>query len=102
MNPFHFSIVILAAGLSSRLVRPKQLLPYKGITLLQQAIRCAIASDCSCHLVVLGANATLVSKETDQAKTHITVNPAWAEGMASSIRHGIRELLTLAPGTQGA
>jgi molybdenum cofactor cytidylyltransferase len=101
MNSFHFSVVILAAGLSSRMGRPKQLLPYKGITLLQQAIGCASASDCSCHLVVLGANAALVSKEIDQAKTHITLNPAWEEGMASSIRNGMQNLLTLAPGTEG-
>src|SRR5690349_2328685 len=101
MNSFHFSIVILAAGLSSRMGRPKQLLPYKGTTLLQQAISCAAYSNCSFHLVVLGANAALLSKETDLAKTHITPNPHWQEGMASSVRHGIQDLLTLAPGTEG-
>jgi molybdenum cofactor cytidylyltransferase len=101
MSAFHFSVIILAAGMSSRLGRPKQLLPYKGATLLQQTIRCAIASGCSYHLVVLGANAAQVSKEIDQTRTHITLNAAWQEGMGSSIRSGIQDLLTLAPGTDG-
>ena len=52
-------IVILAAGESSRMGRPKQLLMYAGETLLQRTINAAQAV-AENVVVVLGANAQAV------------------------------------------
>ncbi len=61
MTPLNLGVIILAAGGSSRLGSPKQLLPWRGETLLQKAVReAAELSSPMIHLsrivVVLGAN----------------------------------------------
>ena len=95
-------IIILAAGKSSRLGQPKQLLDYEGQTLLQHSLQVAIASDAHPVLVVLGADAGLIEKEVSGSGAHVVVNTEWQEGMASSIRCGIQELHRLYPATKGA
>jgi molybdenum cofactor cytidylyltransferase len=83
-------IIILAAGASTRLGKPKQLLPYKGTTLLLHAIDEAKLSRAEQILVVLGANYDRIQKEIPFGKKiKIIVNEDWAEGIASSIRSGI-------------
>ena len=49
-------LVVLAAGASVRMKRPKQLLSFGGKTLLRRAAETALASDCGKVCVVLGAN----------------------------------------------
>jgi molybdenum cofactor cytidylyltransferase len=93
-------IIILAAGSSSRLGKPKQNLVYKGKTLLQRAIETALASICDPVIVVLGANAVVIRPSVENYKVTIVKNPEWHEGMASSIRIGIKELLKLKPDIQ--
>jgi|SRR6185437_1917464 len=85
-------IIILAAGSSSRLGRPKQTLVYKGKTLLQRAIEAAAASVCKPLIVVLGANHDLISPAITGEAAIIVQNADWDEGMASSIRAGILQL----------
>jgi molybdenum cofactor cytidylyltransferase len=82
-------IIILAAGSSSRLGRPKQNLLFSGKTLLQHTIDTAFDTVFRPIVVVLGANKEKI--ETSSQNTGITIvyNPDWAEGMASSIRIGI-------------
>lgn len=80
------AIVILAAGASSRLGQPKQLLQFRGRTLLQHAIGTAGAAHCGPVFVVVGAVREIATSAT------VVENPAWAEGMASSIRAGISAL----------
>src|ERR1700677_4094891 len=92
-------IIILAAGSSSRLGRPKQNLVYKGQTLLQRAINAAIASVCKPVIVVLGANDEVIRPSIDGSNVTIIQNPDWLEGMASSIRAGINELKKNEPKT---
>jgi molybdenum cofactor cytidylyltransferase len=87
----------LAAGSSSRLGRPKQLLPYHGDSLIAHAADTAIESDAAPVVVVLGDNANIISKELDEKKLHITYNDQWQEGMASSLRCGISTVLQIAP-----
>lgn len=90
-------VIILAAGESSRLGSPKQLLVYSGATLLQHAIEAAQSSDAGIVIVVLGANADLITGELNPARANIVVNATWKEGMASTIRYGIQTLVKLNP-----
>ncbi len=90
-------VIILAAGESSRLGSPKQLLVYSGATLLQHAIDAAQSSDAVSVIVVLGANADLITGELKSARANIVVNATWKEGMASTIRYGIQTLVKLNP-----
>lgn len=95
----NIGIVILAAGSSSRLGKPKQLLRYKGKSLLQIGIEAAINSKANSVVEVLGANAEQISKEIDRSGTNTIINAEWEEGMASSVRSGLNELLFISPST---
>ncbi len=88
---------MLAAGSSSRLGKPKQLLRYKGTTLLEHAVQLAEEAALNPIVVVLGSNAGLLSKEIVDKKTNIVINEAWEEGMASSIRTGLQKILEIEP-----
>ena len=90
-------IVILAAGLSSRLGKPKQMLEFKGKSLLKHAVTAAVDSNASFVVVVIGANATLIVKELDNNEVHVVENKNWQEGMASSIRCGLKAVTKKAP-----
>ena len=88
-------LILLAAGNSSRLGSPKQLLPYSGTTLLQHAMRAASASKCAPLLLVLGANADSIYQGIDAGRFAFCVNDRWSEGMASSIRYGLEQIRRL-------
>lgn len=90
-------IIILAAGKSSRLGRPKQLLSYKGKTLLQNVIDGALKTSCSPIVVVLGANADEILEQHSNKNIHFIVNPLWENGMASSIVAGLSAVVNLDP-----
>ena len=92
-------IVVLAAGMSSRLGMPKQLLKYNGKTLLKHAVDEATNSNADTVIVILGANADLLLKEIDESKVRIVENKEWKEGMASSVRNGLNEALKISPTT---
>lgn len=77
--------------------RPKQLLPYKGKSLLEHTVDMANDAEANPVIVVLGASAALLEKEIDEKKVHIVENKEWEEGMASSIRCGLNTLLHIAP-----
>lgn len=77
---------ILAAGASRRLGLPKQLLPYRGTTLLGAAARELCASRCDHVAVVLGARAGEVSRALGDLPVEPLINALWDEGIASSIR----------------
>ena len=97
----NFGIILLAAGSSSRLGRPKQLLKFHSHTLLQHSLKIAIASNANKIVVVLGANAENIKKEIDYKNIHIAVNSRWQEGMASSIRCGINAMIEINPSMEG-
>ena len=91
------SVIILAAGSSSRLGTPKQNLIYQGQTLLQRAIETALASVCQPVIVVLGANENVIRPTIEEMPVNIISNADWQEGMASSIRLGINEIQNIEP-----
>jgi molybdenum cofactor cytidylyltransferase len=90
-------IIILAAGPSSRLGTPKQNLVYQGQTLLQRAVKTALKSACKPVAVVLGANCESIRTTIKDSRVRIIYNQDWAEGMASSIRSGIKIIGQLQP-----
>ena len=82
------AVVILAAGQSSRLGSPKQLLQFNGKSLLQHCVEEALET----HLpviVVVGANSELIKDEVKNLNITIAENKRWQEGMASSLRCGL-------------
>lgn len=85
--------VLLAAGSSSRMGRPKQLLPFQGTTLIRAAARNALASECSEVVVVLGARAGTIMKELSGLPVRIQCNEDWAKGIGTSIACGVREAM---------
>lgn len=100
MHTNNTGVIILAAGASSRLGSPKQLLAYSGATLLQHSIKAAQSSFASSVLFVLGANADLIKSEINHTAANLVVNPDWKEGMASTIRCGLQTLAELHPETE--
>ncbi|MDB5015992.1 MAG: nboR [Mucilaginibacter sp.] len=90
-------IIILAAGASVRLGKPKQNLIYKGQTLLQRAVETANASVCQPVIVVLGANKNVIEPTIKDLNINIVYSETWQEGMASSIRSGIIEMQKIEP-----
>ncbi|OCX53712.1 MobA-like protein [Mucilaginibacter sp. PPCGB 2223] len=86
-------IIILAAGRSARMGRPKQQLPYQGSNLLQHSINVALQSPYRPVIVVLGAFADDIIATIPPKPIDVVINTQWEEGMASSIRAGIDFLL---------
>jgi molybdenum cofactor cytidylyltransferase len=87
-----FGVVLLAAGASTRMGAPKQLLELSGKPLLVRAVEAALASPAWPVVVVLGAHAENIRPALARLPVLITENPAWPEGMASSIRAGVTTL----------
>ena len=85
--------MLLAGGASSRLGKPKQLLPFRGSTLLDHAIGIAKNAGASNLVLVLGADAENIAASIKDGQLPIVMNNDWPEGMASSIRKGVEELL---------
>ena len=86
------AILILAAGSSSRMEKPKQLLLYKHTTLLGWAIEQAQNSIANNVFCVLGANAEIIEKEIEKSNSNIIYNPNFKDGLSSSIVAGIHHL----------
>jgi molybdenum cofactor cytidylyltransferase len=85
--------LVLGAGASSRFGQPKQLLLYRGSTLLgwviDQAERAAGLDEV---IVVLGRAADEIREKVNFANAKVVENPVFGEGCASSYRAGIEAL----------
>lgn len=77
--------LVLAAGGSRRLGRPKQLLPYAGGTLLDATLATARRCGFGQLLVTLGGAAEQVEETVDLSGTEVVRNPSYGEGCSSSI-----------------
>ena len=95
-----FGIVILAAGNSTRMGSPKQLLDYGGKPLLRHAADVALRSMCCANvMVVLGSRSAELRPALDGLPVTILENPRWEEGMGTSIHTGVE--LAQAAGLDG-
>jgi molybdenum cofactor cytidylyltransferase len=84
--------VVLAAGASTRLGSPKQLIEFRGEPLVGRASRAASEAGASPVIVVLGADAANIAKALSALSSAVTVtNERWRDGLASSLATGIRE-----------
>lgn len=92
--PLPPALLLLAAGASSRLGQPKQLLRFEGQTLLRRAAETAAASGCRPLVLVTGALHEELLPEIAGLPFEVVRNEAWAEGMGSSIRAGMAFLTT--------
>jgi len=86
-------LIILAAGSSSRLGRPKQLIEIQGKTLIHRAVEYAVTSKADSLVVVLGWNPELIQSGFDSTQTPSVINENWEEGMGSSMQVGLRFLM---------
>ncbi len=121
MSPqFQIAAVILAAGESSRLGQPKQLIQFRGKTLVRRMVDGASEAGCRPVLVVLGnSNRTslpgsargeareheidlveAISSELKKTGATIVANPNWKRGIGTSIRAGVQHLIEIAPGVE--
>ena len=81
--------IVLAAGRSSRLGRPKQLLPLGGFPLLTHVLRNAAASKLDEVVLVLGHEAARIGSAVGDWGQRVVVNPDYAAGQSTSLRAGL-------------
>lgn len=93
----NIAFVLLAAGSSSRLGRAKQLLTWKGKSLLEHRLEQSEGLDLSFRLLVYGARKSTIEGHLVGLKIPLVYNPDWANGMGSSIQTGVQEALSLEP-----
>lgn len=84
--------IILAAGASTRMGRPKLLLTHHGAPLLRRAVETGVGGGCTDVVVVLGANHEQYRPQLQGTPARLLHNPEFSQGMSSSIRVGIEAL----------
>lgn len=93
-------VLLLAAGSSSRMGQPKQLLPWGEVTLIEHQIITLLDTGNPVN-VVLGSNSDLIIPVLKNYKINIIINTIWNDGMGSSISCGIENVLKTSPETDG-
>ena len=83
------AIIILAAGSSSRLGEPKQLLKINGETLLEKSMTIALQTGVQDVFVVLGAGEKELRPQLENRPVHIIQNMNWSKGIGSSLKAGL-------------
>lgn len=89
--PF-ISGILLAAGLSTRMGQPKQLLPFGESTIVETAVDNMLDAKFSEVIVVVGHCAEQIQTLLDERPIKIVFNPDYREGMLTSAQVGIRSL----------
>lgn len=82
--------IVLAAGASTRMGRPKQLLQLEGMSLVRRAVEAAVSSKARQTIVVTGAGSQEVDAELAGLTVLLVHNPEYADGMSTSLRAGLR------------
>jgi molybdenum cofactor cytidylyltransferase len=89
--------LILAAGESSRLGQPKQLIQFRGKSLLRRMVDAARKARCSPTVVVIGSDREEVERELKAEGAIIVENQNWRLGIGTSIRAGVQVLIDNVP-----
>jgi molybdenum cofactor cytidylyltransferase len=89
--------VILAAGESSRFSRPKQLVQFRGKSLVRRVVDAAKDANCSVIVVVLGSKREQIERELKETDAIVAENQNWRRGIGSSIRVGVESAVNQAP-----
>jgi molybdenum cofactor cytidylyltransferase len=84
--------IVLAAGASSRLGQPKQLVAIGGEALLVRTVRMAREAGCDPVIVVTGFDAERMCDALQDLPVTLINNEDWQSGMGSSLRCGIMAL----------
>jgi molybdenum cofactor cytidylyltransferase len=92
------SAIVLAAGGSTRMGRPKLALPVRGTPMIRLAAQAALASQCREVIVVLGTDADVYRPLLDGLDVRIVENPDPTEGLGSSLRCGVEAVAPDAAG----
>jgi len=96
-SPSNIAIVILAAGASKRMGKPKQLLKWGDDTLINHTIKTAIKLNTKELIVVLGAHSELMKNNIDSSEMTILNNLNWEKGLGTSIACAIDYLQNSKP-----
>jgi len=94
--------VILAAGGSSRFGQPKQLIRFRGKSLVRRIIDAACEAGCSPVVVVIGSKDEKLQHELDRTGAVTVQNQQWQRGIGSSIRCGIQGLINSSPDVEAS
>jgi len=86
---FPIAAVILAAGRSTRIGRAKQLIRLGDEPLLGHVIRTIRQAGLENIVLVLGSGADQIMKDIPLEGVRVTINPAYAEGISTSVRAGL-------------
>lgn len=92
MKPQRIAAIILAAGGSSRLGRPKQLLDWFGKPFIKQLVDLALKTKLDPVVVVTGSGHEQVEKAISSDKVIIALNENWIKGQSSSMQVGCKSL----------
>ncbi|MDF2758439.1 MAG: molybdenum hydroxylase accessory protein YgfJ family [Thermomicrobiales bacterium] len=84
--------IVLAAGRSTRLGRPKQLLPVHGEPLIRHTLRRVLASSLDQVILVVGHEADDVRDTVADLEVKCVFNPDAAAGQSTSVRAGLAAL----------
>jgi molybdenum cofactor cytidylyltransferase len=84
--------VVLSAGESSRMGRPKALLPIDGQTFIEKIVGALKKSSVAKVIVVLGHNADEMRRHIQHLPIEILVNPDYKLGQLSSLQVAVRSL----------
>jgi molybdenum cofactor cytidylyltransferase len=94
--------IVLAAGGSSRLGQPKQLLRFQGQSLIRRVTEAAAEAGCSPIIVVTGTEPDSIVLELQGLPALFVSNPNWQRGIGTSIRAGVQHLAAHSPETDAA
>lgn len=86
------SAILLAAGQSRRLGRPKQLLPFGAKTVIETCLDHLLASDADEVIVVLGYGYQQIRAQIEYLPVTCILNPDYSQGMSSSVKAGVRAI----------
>jgi len=84
--------IVLAAGESRRMGRPKLLLPYGEKTIIETVVQNVVSSRVDGAVVVLGGDRREIEEKIRRFAVKRAVNLAYGEGMLSSVRRGLSAL----------